>query len=171
LSSEKLESLRYYAFDPSHLNGGDLRARPLIGRKALLQKSVSTLLGDQVLSRACRLTLEGIVSKRANAPYRSGQTDGWLKSKCIKEQEMVVGGGLSKIRSALPASWHRFHPGRSALSLKALERRTKTSLFASLPGNARRRARFIMPDPVARVNLRMDARWKASASFFPGTAR
>ena len=48
--------------------------------------------GDEVLSHACDLALEGIVSKRAEAPYRSGRTDLWLKSKCIKEQELVIGG-------------------------------------------------------------------------------
>jgi bifunctional non-homologous end joining protein LigD len=35
---------------------------------------------------------EGIVSKRSNAPYRPGRNDAWLKSKCIKEQELVIGG-------------------------------------------------------------------------------
>jgi bifunctional non-homologous end joining protein LigD len=104
LSTETLDHLRYYAFDLLHLDGVDLRARPLLERKALLEKLMAgapeTLLysehfaapGDQVLSRACSLALEGIVSKRANAPYRSGRTDSWLKSKCIKEQELVIGG-------------------------------------------------------------------------------
>ena len=79
-------------------------ASPLTERKALLQELMAgapdKLLysehfaepGDEVLSHACDLALEGIVSKRAEAPYRSGRTDLWLKSKCIKEQELVIGG-------------------------------------------------------------------------------
>jgi bifunctional non-homologous end joining protein LigD len=104
LSTNKLDRVRYYAFDLLHLNGLDLRARPLTERKALLQelmaKAPDKLLysehfaqpGDRVLSHACDLALEGIASKRADAAYRSGRTDLWLKSKCIKEQELAIGG-------------------------------------------------------------------------------
>jgi bifunctional non-homologous end joining protein LigD len=104
LSTGKLNRVRYYAFDLLHLNGIDLRLRPLTERKALLQRVMAgasdrllysehfAVPGDQILTRACNLALEGIVSKRAEAPYRSGRTDLWLKSKCIKEQELVVGG-------------------------------------------------------------------------------
>src|SRR6266702_3533634 len=103
LSTGNLARLRYYAFDLLHLNGVDLRPRPLTQRKALLQglleKAPQILQysehfaepGDQILAHACHLALEGIVSKQAQAPYRSGRTQGWLKSKCIKEQEFVIG--------------------------------------------------------------------------------
>ena len=45
-----------------------------------------------MLSSACRMSLEGIVSKRLDAPYRSGRSDDWTKSKCRAGQEVVIGG-------------------------------------------------------------------------------
>ena len=48
--------------------------------------------GDAVLQSACRLSLEGIISKRLSAPYRSGRSDDWTKSKCRAGHEVVIGG-------------------------------------------------------------------------------
>jgi bifunctional non-homologous end joining protein LigD len=47
--------------------------------------------GDAVLQSACRMSLEGIVSKRLDAPYRSGRGDSWTKSKCRAGHEVVIG--------------------------------------------------------------------------------
>jgi bifunctional non-homologous end joining protein LigD len=183
LSTEKLDRLRYYAFDLLHLNGVDLRARPLTERKALLQEVMADapdkLLysehfaqpGDQVLSRACDLALEGIVSKRANAPYRSGRTDLWL-SKCVKEQELVIGGYTEQpkhpgVLGALLVGYFEgdvlrfagkvgtgFTQAEARVLLKKLqERAVKASPFASLPTDARRGAHFIRRDLVAHVNF------------------
>src|ERR1700733_16130840 len=99
-------------------------ASPLTERKALLQELMAgapdKLLysehfaepGDEVLSHACDLALEGIVSKRAEAPYRSGRTDLWLKSKCIK-------GGSSHLLFAEPA--HHFVNDRCARARSVLD--------------------------------------------------
>jgi bifunctional non-homologous end joining protein LigD len=60
--------------------------------------------GDAVLKSACQLSLEGIVSKKADAPYRSGRTDTWAKSKCRGGHEVVIGGWAKtngKFRSLL----------------------------------------------------------------------
>ena len=60
--------------------------------------------GDAVLSSACRLSLEGIVSKRLDAPYRSGRTEHWAKAKCRAGHEVVIGGWTTtngKFRSLL----------------------------------------------------------------------
>ena len=184
LSTEKLDHLRYYAFDLLHLNGVDLRARPLTERKALLQELMAgapdKLLysehfaepGDEVLSYACDLALEGIVSKRAEAPYRSGRTDLWLKSKCIKEQELVIGGYTEQpnhpgVLGALIVGYFEgdalrfagkvgtgFTQAEARVLLKKLqERAVKASPFASLPTDARRGAHFVKPDLVAHVNF------------------
>ena len=184
LSTEKLDHLRYYAFDLLHLNGVDLRARPLTERKALLQELMAgapdKLLysehfaepGDEVLSHACDLALEGIVSKRAEAPYRSGRTDLWLKSKCIKEQELVIGGYTEQpnhpgVLGALIVGYFEgdalrfagkvgtgFTQAEARVLLKKLqERAVKASPFASLPTDARRGAHFVKPDLVAHVNF------------------
>ena len=48
--------------------------------------------GEAFLRQACRMSLEGVVSKRSDAPYQSGRSRSWLKAKCIQEQEFVVGG-------------------------------------------------------------------------------
>src|SRR5262249_14469275 len=48
--------------------------------------------GDAVLQSACRMSLEGIVSKRLDAPYKSGRSDDWTKSKCRAGHEVVIGG-------------------------------------------------------------------------------
>jgi bifunctional non-homologous end joining protein LigD len=184
LSTGKLDGVRYYAFDLLHLNGVDLRARPLTERKALLQKIMAgapdRLLysehfaeaGDQVLRQACSLALEGIVSKRADAPYRSGRTDSWLKSKCLKEQELVIGGYTEQpkhpgVLGALLVGYFdgdrlRFagkigtgftQAEARALIKKLQERGVRASPFASLPTDARRGARFIRPEVVAHVNF------------------
>jgi bifunctional non-homologous end joining protein LigD len=100
------ERFVYYVFDIMHLDGADLTRLPLVERKAALK----TLLGrrdrngiirysehfeesgSQMLEHARQLHLEGIISKRREAPYRSGRDDAWVKSKVGAEQEFVVVG-------------------------------------------------------------------------------
>ena len=81
------------AFDLIELHGEDLRDRPLEQRKQRLAKMLArggvaitynehlNQDGSKVFEHACRLGLEGIVSKRLDAPYRSGPSKTWLKSK------------------------------------------------------------------------------------------
>ena len=100
------ENLLYFAFDVLFLNGDDLRSLPLVERKAalagLLARAKGTAqlrLSDHVVgdgprffAQACKLGLEGIIAKRAVAPYRAGRGQDWLKIKCIARQEFVIGG-------------------------------------------------------------------------------
>ena len=87
-------SVFLYAFDLIELDGADLRREPLEVRKAtlisVLAKAVSGVRlnehmecddGEMVFRHACKLGLEGIVSKRRNSLYRSGRSPDWLKSK------------------------------------------------------------------------------------------
>jgi ATP-dependent DNA ligase len=88
--------LIYYSFDLLYLDGFDLRGVPLVERKQLLEalldnarslhliKYVEHLEGDGalILEHVCKLDLEGIVSKRADAPYRSGKRPEGIKAKC-----------------------------------------------------------------------------------------
>jgi bifunctional non-homologous end joining protein LigD len=99
-------SIRYFAFDLLSLDGKDLRKRTLKQRRAALAKlmsaeGISAYLvyadyvegsGPQFFAQACAHGLEGIMSKRADAPYRSGRAKDWLKIKCKRGEEFVIGG-------------------------------------------------------------------------------
>jgi bifunctional non-homologous end joining protein LigD len=95
----------YYIFDILYYDQNDLTSLPLIERKKMLQQllpKVKTgilrysehIVGDglKVFKHAAKLGLEGIVSKAADSPYQQKRTDQWLKTKCIKRQEFVIGG-------------------------------------------------------------------------------
>jgi bifunctional non-homologous end joining protein LigD len=118
LSEGKTNALVYFAFDLLFAGGKDLRALPLTKRKERLERLLSEpgddarlhfvehfeTSGEAVLRSACRLSLEGIVSKRGDARYVSGRTDTWVKSKCRTGHEVVIGGYAttgSKFRSLL----------------------------------------------------------------------
>ena len=99
-------SIRYFVFDLLWLGGKDLRKKPLKERRALLaklmsEKGISNYLvyadyvegsGPEFFKQACAAGLEGVVSKRADAPHRSGRGRGWLKVKCKRGEEFVIGG-------------------------------------------------------------------------------
>jgi bifunctional non-homologous end joining protein LigD len=96
--------LLYFVFDLLHLDGEDLAERPLLERKAALARLVGEGAGiiryaqhfegsgGDIRREACRLGLEGIVSKRIDRPYRAGRNTTWVKAKCVLRQELVVGG-------------------------------------------------------------------------------
>lgn len=71
----------------------DLFARAPHGRQIRYSEHLSAD-GDKMLAQACKLGLEGIISKRIDRPYRSGRHDDWLKSKCVQVDEFVVIGYL-----------------------------------------------------------------------------
>jgi bifunctional non-homologous end joining protein LigD len=105
LSSARRGRMRLYAFDLMHLNGADLKPLPLFARKVALGKLIHRGRGPHIrfskslgghgpvlLKHACKLGLEGIISKLADAPYHSGRGRDWLKAKCSDRQEFVVTG-------------------------------------------------------------------------------
>lgn len=106
LSAGRTDRFIYYVFDLLRLNGEDIRSEPLVERKERLRTLLAGQTEDQavrfsdhfaepgkiMLEHACRLGLEGVVSKRADAPYRSGRVPSWVKSKCTARQEFVIGG-------------------------------------------------------------------------------
>jgi len=108
LSDGETGDLIFFAFDLLFADGADLRGLPLRERKArleaLLEANKSALggriryvdhfetAGDAVLQSACRLSLEGIVSKRLDGPYRATRSDDWVKTKCRAGHEVVIGG-------------------------------------------------------------------------------
>ena len=106
LSTGRQDRMRYHAFDLLYCDGYDLTPATLIDRKRLLEQVLAELPagspvrfsehletdGPTMFEHAGRLGLEGIVSKRRDAPYRPGRTDDWLKSMCVKRQEFLILG-------------------------------------------------------------------------------
>ena len=182
--------LLFYAFDLLHCEGEDLRGEPLSERKARLKRLLTAhalphvhfvehLPGNarSVLASACDLGLEGIVSKRADAPYTSGRGDAWLKSKCRAGQEVVIGGWTSdhgELRS-LFAGVHRGgrleYVGRIGTGfgrdvakrllarLKRLEVRTSPFAGATRRVARERTLHWVRPELVAEIE---SAGWTAS---------
>jgi bifunctional non-homologous end joining protein LigD len=104
ISDAKTRDLVFFVFDQMFAGKEDLRPLPLVERKARLQANLKAApgniryvdhfitAGDAVLLSACRMDLEGIVSKRLDAPYQSGRSESWGKSKCRQGHEVVIGG-------------------------------------------------------------------------------
>ena len=186
--------LTYFCFDLLHLAGRNPRDLGLTDRKALLATLLAsanaghlqisehlTGNGQAMFLKACELHAEGIVSKRADAPYAEGRTSAWLKSKCLHEQEFVIGG------YTLPGKGKAGGPGIGALLLgyyddaqrliyagrtgtgftdkfaatlrKRLESaETNASPFVNPSADARRGAIWVRPSTVAQVRF---ATWTA----------
>jgi bifunctional non-homologous end joining protein LigD len=106
LSESRSEDLVFFAFDLLFEAREDLRTLPLRERKSRLEtllkaRGISRRLhyvahlvsnAQSVYASACEMGLEGIVSKQLDAPYRSGRSGSWLKTKCRASQEVVIGG-------------------------------------------------------------------------------
>ncbi|MGH8798858.1 MAG: non-homologous end-joining DNA ligase, partial [Casimicrobiaceae bacterium] len=104
LSAANGQNLAYLAFDLLYLDGFDLRGAALSERKRLLRDLLSTapaairysehfaVPGPAFLQNVAELGLEGMVSKRADLPYRAGRGPAWQKIKCLRRQELVIGG-------------------------------------------------------------------------------
>jgi bifunctional non-homologous end joining protein LigD len=111
LTDGRSDRMLFYAFDLVYLDGRNLAPLPLVERKRLL----ATLLkkangpirlsehlddtGEIVLRHACRMGLEGIVSKLRDSPYLGGRGSSWVKSKCSARQEFVIGGFVTSAAS------------------------------------------------------------------------
>jgi len=184
LSDGKSEGLIYFVFDMLFAENQDLRPLPLSARKArlaeLLKKARSDSHlrfvehfasgGEAVLQSACRMSLEGIVSKRLDAPYMPGRGDSWTKAKCRAGHEVVLGGWSTtngKFRSLLVGVHrgdHLIYVGRvgtgySAGKLKQLTPRLKEMAADASPftgNNAPRSERgvhWLKPELVAEIEF------------------
>jgi bifunctional non-homologous end joining protein LigD len=103
-------ALVFYAFDLIYLDGFDFRGVPLVERKGLLSSVIESHRslryvdhmegwGEAFYRQACESGLEGIISKRSTSRYRSGRSADWLKVKCLKRQEFVIGGYTDPVGS------------------------------------------------------------------------
>ena len=125
--------LFFFAFDLLHLNGWDLRPCALTERKRLLEAAHGwgghLRYADHVAGNAAglhreatRLGLEGIICKRADAPYRAGRGDDWLKVKCVGREEFVILGWTPPAgsRQGLGALALGYHDGAGRLHYAGL---------------------------------------------------
>ncbi|OLP59105.1 DNA ligase [Xaviernesmea oryzae] len=196
LSAGRQDRFVYYAFDLFHLDGQDLTDVPLESRKAILERLVqaaepqgrgeqgapglvrfSAHFGEEgglVLEHACRLSLEGILSKRADGAYHGGRSKDWVKSKCSARQEFVIAGYMpsTAARNAIGSlvlgvyeGDDLVHVGRvgtgfSAATARMLHDRLeelhlpKSPFAQKLPSEAARGVRFCRPELVAEVEFR-----------------
>ena len=103
LSERRDNTLNFYVFDLLHMNGWDLRKCALVERKRVLHgvdgwrgmlRYSDHQRGDapRMWREACRMKLEGIICKQADAPYQAGRGRGWLKVKCSGREELIVLG-------------------------------------------------------------------------------
>ncbi len=177
-------SIRYFLFDLLSLEGKDWRKRPLAERRDKLaslmeEKGVSNFLvyadhvegsGSEFLAEVCAAGLEGIVSKRADRPYISGRGKDWLKIKCTRGDEFVIGGySRSEVRgkpfsSLLLGTFDggklvyagKVGTGFDAADFKTLSRKFKpleraTPAFVEVPAAERKGAVWLEPKLVCQV--------------------
>jgi bifunctional non-homologous end joining protein LigD len=194
LSEARVENLVFFAFDLLHLDGEDLRAEPLLARKERLESLFQAAgehsplrysehfmePGQTMLRHACRMGLEGVISKRADAPYRSGRGRDWVKSKCTQRQEFVIAGyvpskGSGRGLGSIVTGYHedgKLKPSgrvgtgftsKSAVALKAsLDKiKARTSPFEGAAGRERGIV-WVEPKLVAEVEFRA---WTASKTL------
>ncbi len=186
LSEGRSQGLVYFVFDLLFAEGQDLRPLPLVERKARLRQLLDdaglgedamiryidhlTEPGDAVLRSACHLKLEGIVSKKADCPYRSGRGDTWAKSKCRAGHEVVIGGWSgsgSTLRSLIVGVYdgdRLVHVGRvgtgfNAGNSKPLLRELKSRAVPSSPFGGKDAPRkqadwtWVRPDLVCEIEF------------------
>ncbi len=177
-------SIRYFLFDLLSLDGKDWRKKPLKQRRDKLaalmaEKGVSNFLvyadhvegaGAEFLAQACAAGLEGIVSKRADRPYLSGRGRDWLKIKCTRGDEFVIGGySRSDVRGKPFASLllgafadgklvyaGKLGTGFDAADFRTLSRKFKsleraTPAFVEVPASERKGAVWLEPKLVCQV--------------------
>ncbi|NIJ06450.1 bifunctional non-homologous end joining protein LigD [Sphingomonas vulcanisoli] len=173
-------TLAFFAFDLLEEDGESLEKLPNIERKArlaaLLEGVPSPILysdhiqgqGEKLFKSLCEQGLEGVVSKRADAPYRGKRTQNWLKIKCLRRQEFVIvgwtpsdkGRGFRSLLLGLHEGDALRYTGKAGTGfgaamiddlmakMKPLERKTPT---VSAPRAAVRGAHWITPKLVAEI--------------------
>lgn len=172
----------YFVFDLLQLGEEDLRKLPLLERKErlhqLLVRGRDSIRysdheqgrGERVARQACRLGLEGIISKRADSPYRSTRNRDWLKVKCVRREEFIIGGWTPSSKNRSFASlilgvWSDkglLYRGRVGTGFNVATQRELHALmqareeekppFIDVPRDIRKRAKWCKPELVAEVN-------------------
>ena len=177
-------TLAFFAFDLLREAGEDLAAKPLLDRKERLRALLADVpkgspihysdhihgQGEAVFGKVCEAGHEGIVSKRANAPYSGARSKTWLKVKCKRRQEFVIGGWTPSekrngFKSLLVGTWEDgklLYRGRvgtgfddkdlAELSARFAKLARKDPPFEAIPRELRR-SRWVEPKLVAEVEF------------------
>jgi bifunctional non-homologous end joining protein LigD len=188
LKSGREDRMAFYAFDLLYRDGFDLTGVAFSNRKKALtalmhdvpeglpvhlSESFETS-GSKLLKAACQMNLEGIISKRASAPYRGGRVGDWIKTKCTANQEFVITGyepSTTMTRSIRALILGYFEEGQLRYAGRvgtgftvAVERdllknlntlKTGKMPFAELPEEERRRkVQWLAPKLVAEIDFR-----------------
>lgn len=176
--------IEFYVFDLLEISGDDLTGKPLTDRKARLEKLLADLpekgplhlsthivgRGKEVLAHICGAGEEGIISKKASSRYLSGdRTNTWLKTKCTKRQEFVIGGWTpsdkrtgfrslllgvfenSKLRYTGQVGTGFDEKDLIDLSKRFSKLARKDSAFEAVPRDVARKARWIAPKLIAEI--------------------
>jgi bifunctional non-homologous end joining protein LigD len=178
--------MTYFVFDLLHLDGHNLRGFPLTQRKEILEGLIGEL-GDQnairysehirgggveMFRNACQLGAEGVISKLADGKYSIGRSKDWLKSKCVHQQEFVVGGftlpsdkgpGIGALLLGYYNDGKLIYAGRTGTGFtqesrkhlrKELDKiRVPKAAFSDVPREASRDAIWVQPKLVVEVNF------------------
>ncbi|MBV9912142.1 MAG: DNA ligase D, partial [Sinobacteraceae bacterium] len=186
LADEDSDNLVFFAFDLLCEGQEDLRSLALTDRKARLAALLEPLTGaagrrirylehlesdgDAVLRSACRIDMEGIVSKRLDDPYRSDRSGSWVKSKCRAGHEVVIGGWSSEsgvLRSLLVGVYRdgelvpvgRVGTGFGRAKVTTLMKRLKPLAVAASPFAGKvptpggRKINWVKPELVAEIEF------------------
>ena len=187
----KQKQLTYFVFDLLHVNGKNLRNEPLATRKDLLRAVLGpeaedgtlrysehlTVDGTRMFNEACRMGAEGIISKLLSSKYSEGRNSAWLKIKCARQQEFVVGGftlpsnggdGIGALLLGYYDGAKLVYAGRTGTGFSQVSGaklrqqleslKASNSPFDSIPGPAQRDAIWVKPQLVAEVGF---ATWTA----------
>lgn len=177
------DPLVFHAFDLLEIDGKDVSDKPQIERRERLAELLSGLPpdgalrlsghvqgdGPETFAKACEAGAEGIISKRADAPYRGTRTKDWRKVKCTRRQEFVIGGyspsdkdrpfaslllgtwdgGTLRYRGRVGTGFDEEDFGRLETAFTA----RKTSPFEDVPRSVARDACWLRPELVAEVDF------------------
>ncbi|MDU6264072.1 MAG: DNA ligase D [Anaerocolumna aminovalerica] len=153
MKNPKTQNLTYIVFDLLALDGADLRGYPLIKRKEMLETLMKDApknlyysryvrgIGKESFAVACDAGMEGIVGKKADSVYSGTRNGDWIKLKCDKRQEFVIGGytlsdkktwGISSLLLGIYEGEELVYAGRAGTGLSESDMKTLEKKFENI---------------------------------------
>ncbi len=191
MKNPKPQNLTYIIFDLLALDGVDLRGQPLIHRKSkleeLMKESAKNLFfsrhisgnGEESFAAACEAEMEGIIGKKADSIYSGTRNGDWIKMKCDRRQEFVIGGytssekrmgGISSLLLGAYENGEFIYTGRAGTGISEGDRKALAEAFAGIQratppfkeeprANATEKISWLEPRLVAEIKF---AEWTGS---------